>query len=121
MAEIYTKICVQCGAEYTTEKAKKRLCPDCFASNKKIREASRREPKKKKRKSSGMTIRDVLNIGKVYNAVNRTNKQYGAMVCIIESTNDDLCVCCGATIKPGRMVCPDCVKAAKEADEKWRW
>ena len=30
------------------------------------------------------------------------------------SENEDHCICCGATIPEGRMVCPNCLVAVKE-------
>lgn len=32
--------------------------------------------------------------------------------------NEDRCICCGAVIPEGRMVCPNCLVTVKEAKQK---
>jgi plasmid rolling circle replication initiator protein Rep len=69
--------------------------------------------KPKKRRAANLSIKAILQIGKTYNAVNKTYKHYGEMVQIIENTKADRCVCCGDIIPEGRMVCPICESKVK--------
>lgn len=74
-------------------------------------EEKRKPPKKK---AANLSIKAILRIGKTYNAVNKTQKQYGEMVHIIENTNVDRCVCCGEVVPEGKMVCPLCESQVNE-------
>lgn len=124
MAEIYTKTCKQCGKEYTTEQKFKKLCPECTSKNDKKRRDDLKgvrmsqRPKEKKPKKTGPTLNEVCFVERVYNAVMKTNKHYHDIVHIIEDTRADRCVCCGATIPEGRMVCRACEIKAEEA-RRW--
>lgn len=127
MAELYTKTCKQCRNEYTTEKRGKQLCPACVEKNEKKRKDEQRAVRikekpvaKKKPKKAGPTLAEVSYVEKVYNAVNGTYKHYHDIVNIIEAARADRCVCCGATIPEGRMVCHACELKAEEAKQWWR-
>lgn len=66
-----------------------------------------------RKKKTPLSIKDVLHIGKIYNAANGTFKQYGEMVTIIEGTKANTCVCCGEIIPEGIWVCQNCESKAK--------
>jgi hypothetical protein len=124
MAEVYTKTCPQCGREYTTEQSRKKICPECLNKNDKKRKNAVRAvrmkpaPKKKKPKKTFPTLYEVSRVERIYNAVKKTHKHYHDIVHIIESSKAECCVCCGATIPEGRMVCPACERKAEEA-RRW--
>ena len=114
---VYTKRCIQCGSEYATEQAKKKLCPECDSFNRK----RKKKPVIKRRekiKKPALTLDRVCHIEAVYNAVNHTYKHYHEIVRIIEDTRADSCVCCGAFIQEGKLVCNDCERKAEEA-RRW--
>ena len=66
------------------------------------------------KKKTHLSIKDVLYIGKVYNAVHGTCKQYGEMVQIIDNTKANRCVCCGVIVTEGSKICSACKSKAKE-------
>lgn len=125
MDELYTKTCSQCRKEYTTDNKRKQICPECVEKNAKKRKDEVRSVRMrakpsgvKKAKKTGPTLAEVSYVEKVYNAVHNTYKHYHDIVNIIEASRVDRCVCCGATIPDGRMVCTDCERKAEEA-RRW--
>ena len=106
-SELYIRSCAECHKIFRTDDPDQKLCPDCL----KFRGphlSRRKKSRKKKAPKKILTFAEILHIAEVYAKVNNRYLHYGDMVALIDSSNADHCVCCGAIVPEGRQVCPQC-------------
>ena len=100
--EMYVTKCHECKKVFRTDDPLATLCPACIKARK-----TRRGKRKKKEQRKPLTFAEILHIAEVYNRVNHKYIHYGDVVSLVER-NVDRCVCCGAVVPEGRLVCPQC-------------
>lgn len=119
MKELNVRTCRDCGKTFRTPNPDQ-LCPTCKKKHRKLalerQTASYRKPPiKKTPPKPKVPLHEALRIVEIYNAIHTDKiRNYGEISKIIEDTKTDRCVCCGAVVPEGRMVCPICEKEGAE-------
>lgn len=118
MMELNTRICIDCGKTFRTP-GQDQLCHSCKVKHrkkalKKQCEQYKNVYKKKESPKPKVSLEQEQKVERIYNAIHKSRYHgYGEIVQIIESANADRCVCCGAIIPEGRLVCPNCERMAE--------
>ena len=104
---LYIVKCHECQKTFRTDNPDAHFCPDCL----KFRQPCK-PYKKKKNKKKILTFAEILHIANVYYKVNNKYIHYGEVVRLMDSY-PTRCVCCGATIPKGTVLCTNCQKVGE--------
>ena len=119
IAELNIRTCRECGNIFRTPH-QDQLCSTCKKKHRKMameaQTASyKKPPMKETPPKPKISLREALRIEKIYNTIHKDKiRTHGEITQIIENTKADRCVCCGAVIPEGRLVCPICESEGKQ-------
>ena len=107
--ELYINTCTDCLKLFRSDDPNQHICPSCIEYRQKKQKKISKKSKKKI-----LTFAEILHLANVYYKVNNKYIHYGEIVRLMDSY-PTRCICCGATIPEGKILCTNCKKVGETA------